>query len=49
MLFLWRIGKITYLLTYVDETLFAASFGQNMTVYAQKFKNVNLSVSYVSF
>ena len=35
MLILWRKWKNTYLLTYVGETLYTASLGQNMTIFAQ--------------
>ena len=35
MLILWRICKNTYLLTYVGETSYTSSLGQNMIIFAQ--------------
>jgi hypothetical protein len=35
MLIIWRIGKLLYLWTDVDEALYIASFGQNIIVYAK--------------
>jgi hypothetical protein len=36
MLIIWRVGKLLYFWTDVDEAKYIASFGQNIIVHAKK-------------